>query len=86
MTNQYSRKNCLLVDGVEEKNDEDTDQKIINIVKNDLGEEITIHNIYRTHRLGKRKLMFHDPLLLNLQVTTFAKEFLKLKRNLKEKL
>ena len=28
----------------------------------------------------------YDPLLLNLQGTTFALEFLKLKRNLKEKL
>ena len=42
---QYSRRNCLLVHGVEEKNNEDTDQEIINIVKNDLGEEITIHDI-----------------------------------------
>ena len=42
---QYSRRNCLLVHGVEEKNNEDTDQEIINIVKNDLGEEITIHEI-----------------------------------------
>ena len=30
--------------------------------------------------------MFRDPLLLNLQGITFAVEFLKLKRNLKEKL
>ena len=29
--------------------------------------------------------MFHDPLLLRLQGTTFAIGFLKLKRNLKEK-
>ena len=53
---QYSRRNCLLVHGVEEKNNEDTDQEIINIVKNDLGEEITIHDIDRTHCLGKWKL------------------------------
>ena len=50
---QYSRRNCLLVYGLEEKNNEDTDQEIINIVKNDLAEEITIHDIDRTHRLGK---------------------------------
>ena len=41
---------------MEERNNEDTDQGIINIVKNDLREEITIHDIDRTHRLGKRKL------------------------------
>ena len=30
---QYSRRNCLLVHGVEEKNNEDTDQEIISIIK-----------------------------------------------------
>ena len=34
---QYSRRNCLLVHRVEEKNNEDTDKEITNIVKNDLG-------------------------------------------------
>ena len=29
---------------------------IINIVKNDLGEKITIHDIDRIHLFGKRKL------------------------------
>ena len=53
---QYSRRNCLLVHGMEENNNEDTDQEIINIVKNDLGEKIIIHDIGRTHHLGKRKL------------------------------
>ena len=53
---QYSRRDFLLVHGVEKKNNEDIDQEIINIVKNDLGEEITIHDIDRTHLLGKRKL------------------------------
>ena len=38
------------------KINEDTDQAVINIVKNDLGEEITIHNIDMTNRFGKRKL------------------------------
>ena len=42
--------------GVDEKNSENTDQAIINSVRNDLGEEITIHDIDSTHRLGKHKL------------------------------
>ena len=45
---QYSRRNCLFVHGVDEKNNEDTDQAIINIVRNGLGEEISIHDIDRT--------------------------------------
>ena len=67
---QYSRRNCLLVYGMEENNNEDTDQEIINIVKNDLGEEITIHDIDRTHRLGKRKLDNNvpRPIIVKLKV------------------
>ena len=52
---QYSRRNCLLAHGMEEKNNKDMDQEIISIVKNDLGQEITIHDIDRTHCLGKKK-------------------------------
>ena len=85
---QYSIRNCLLVHGVKEKDNAGTDQEIIKIVKNELGEEITIHDIDRTHHLGKRKLDNNvpRPIVLNLQGTTFAIEFLKVKRNLKEKL
>ena len=68
---QYSRRNCLLVHGVEEKNNEDTDQEIINIVKNDLGEEITIHDIDRTHRLGKRKLDNNVPRPIIVKFTRY---------------
>ena len=50
---QYSGRNCLLLHGVDEKN---TDKAIINLIKNNLGEEIAIYNIDRTHRLAKRKL------------------------------
>ena len=54
---------------MEENNNEDTDQEIINIVKNDLGEEIIIHVIDRTHRLGKRKLDNNAPRLIVVKFT-----------------
>ena len=68
---QYSRRNCLLVHGLEEKNNEDTDQEIINITKNDLAEEITIHDIDRTHRLGKRKLDNNVPRPIIVKFTRY---------------
>ena len=43
---------------------------LIKIVKNDLGEEINIHDIDRTHRLGKRKL---DNNVLRSIIVTFAR-------------
>ena len=84
---QYSRRNCLLVHGVEEKNNEDTDQEIINIVKNDLGEEITIHDIDRTHRLGKRKLDNNvpRPIIVKLTRNSVCHRFFKTKKKLKGK-
>ena len=50
---QHSRRNCLLMHGVDGKNDEYTNQAIINIIKNYMGEEITIYDIHKTHLLGK---------------------------------
>ena len=68
---QYSRRNYLLVHGVEEKSNEDTEQEFINIVKNDLEEEITIHDIDRTHRLGKRKLENNVPRPIIVKFTRY---------------
>ena len=84
---QYSRRNCLLVHGVEEKNNEDTDQEIINIVKNDLGEEITIHDIDRTHRLGKRKLdnNVSRPIIVKFTRYNVRNRIFKTKKKLKGK-
>ena len=45
---QHWRKNCLFEHGVDEKNNDDTNQSIINIMKEEMGEDITIHDIDRT--------------------------------------
>ena len=85
---QYSRRNFLLAHGVEEQNNEDMDQENINIVKNGLGEEITVHDIDRTHRLGKRKLDNNIPRPIIIKFTRYnvRNRILKLKRNLMEKM
>ena len=64
-----------------------TDREIINIVKNDLGEEITIHDIDRTHRLGKRKLDNNVPRPIIVKFTrhNFHNKIFKTKKKLKEK-
>ena len=84
---QYSRRNCLLVHGVEEKYNEDTDQEIINIVKNDLGEETTIHDIDRTHRLGKLNLDNNVPRAIIVKFTRYnvRNKIFKTKEKLKGK-
>ena len=67
------------------KNNEDIDQEIINIVKNDLGEEITIHDIDRTHRLGKRKLDNNVPWPIIVTRYNVRNRIFKTKKKLKWK-
>ena len=79
---QYSRRNCLLVHGADENNNKDTDQPDTNIIKNDLGEEITINDINKRNRLGKRRLDNNVPRpIINKFVSeTFVIGFSNLKK------
>ena len=52
---QYSRRNCLLVHGIEEKDGEQTDKVIIDTVVEKMNIAITSNDLDRSHRIGKRK-------------------------------
>ena len=52
---QYSRSNCLLIHGVEENSNEDTDKLVLNIINNDLEIDLTKITIDCTHRIGDPK-------------------------------
>ena len=52
---QYSRRNCLLIHGVEENCNEDTDKFVLNIINNDLGIDLTEVAIDRTNRIEDPK-------------------------------
>ena len=64
-----------------------TDREIINIVKNDLEDEITIHDIDRTHRSGKRKLDNNvlRPIIVKFTRYNFHNRIFKTKKKFKEK-
>ena len=53
---QYSRRNCLLVHGINELDNEDTDNLVIKNIKDLMNEEIVVTDIDRSHRLGKKKV------------------------------
>ena len=46
---QYSRRNCLLIHGLPELKNENTDELIIDTIKGKMGEEIIKDEIYRSH-------------------------------------
>lgn len=53
---QYSRRNCLLLHGIPEKQGEDTDALVLEEAQNILSrQDITIRDIDRSHRVGPRR-------------------------------
>ena len=58
---QYSRRSCLLIHGIDEGNQENTNEVVINVLKKEMNEEITHLDIDRSHYLGNRKLYKRKP-------------------------
>ena len=58
---QYSRRNCLVLHGVNESNDENTNEIIIKTFSEELGVEIKEDDLDRSHRLGKPKRKDNKP-------------------------
>ena len=49
---QYSRRNCILIHGVKEIQNEDTNEVVINKIKSEMDLDISPGDIDRTHRIG----------------------------------
>ena len=52
---QYSRRNCLILGGYEEKKQENTDSIVQDTIREKLKVELTLDDIERTHRSGGRR-------------------------------
>ena len=50
---QYSRRNCLIVHGVEEQEQENTDNIVLNVIKEHLDMELSVKDLDRSHKIGK---------------------------------
>ena len=50
---QYTRRNCLLLHGVKEEKNEDTDQLAVDIMNKDVDVEISEKDLDRSQQLGK---------------------------------
>ena len=58
---QYSRRNCLVLYGANESNDENTNEILIKTFFEELGIEIKEDDLDRSHRLGKPKRKDNKP-------------------------
>ena len=64
---QYSRRNCLLLHGIEETKGEDTDNIVLEVFNDDMGLNISKSDLDRSHRIGNPKQKKnHDQSSLNL--------------------
>lgn len=52
---QYSRRNNLRIFGIKEDSGENVQEKVLNVISNQLGLPITIMHIDRCHRVGKQQ-------------------------------
>ena len=81
---QYSRRTCLLVHGVKETKDENTDNVVMDVIESKLNVELSQNDIGRTHRLG-RKTNGEKPRPLIVRFATYRprKKVFDSKRKLK---
>ena len=52
---QKSRTQCLLIHGIDESEGENTDELCISVVNNEVGVELSLSDIERSHRIGPKK-------------------------------
>lgn len=84
---QYSRRNCLLLHGVREDDDENTDEIILSTIATEIGINITEQDIDRTHRLGRpnRRDGKPRPIIVKFSRYNVRNKVYQYKRNLKGK-
>ena len=61
---QYSRRNCLLIHGIEEDQVEVTDDIVVNMLQDKLELEISKKDIDRSHRIGKQSPRKKRPIIV----------------------
>lgn len=79
---QYQRRQCLRVFGVEEGADEDTDVKAIEIARK-IGVDLSIEDIDRSHRIGVRNNDRPRPIIIKFVSYRKRSEVFHSKKNLK---
>lgn len=80
---QYSRRNCLRVFGIEELPNENTDDAITSLASNYLGFNLDVSEIDRSHRIGKKEQGKPRAIIVKFQNYKARERCLKNRRKLK---
>ena len=82
---QYTRRNCLLIHGIKEEENENTDDLVIQTIKEDLHEDITQLDLDRSHRIGKASPGKARPIIVKFTSYNVRSKVFGNKRKLKGK-
>ena len=84
---QFSRRNCLIFNGIQEQEDshENTDLIVVNICRKNLGINLSRGDLDRTHRLGGKRFSTDKPRLTIVKFVNYhdRDDVFKSKRKLK---
>ena len=82
---QYSRRNCLRISGVKEETNESTDDIVMKIAS-DIGSDIQLENIDRSHRIGNPNRRGDKPreIIVKFTAYRYRSKFYKQRTRLKE--
>lgn len=80
---QYSRRNCLLIHNIPENKDENTDDTVIKIIGEKVGEPVCLEDLDRTHRLGPPKTNKNRPIIVKFSRYHTRNRVFKKKKQLK---
>ena len=83
---QYSRRNCLLTHGIEERRQKVTDELVIQTIKSEMNIDTNLKDIDRTHRIGVKTETNRQT--KNMQFTRYSErnKILNSKKRLKTKI
>ena len=68
---QYSHRNCLLIDGLTEIKTEVTDEMVLGVINNKLNIEMSQISIDKSHTLGKQKGPGPKPQAITIKLTQY---------------
>ena len=81
---QYSRQTNILIHGCDEENRENTDEKVCNIIQNNLNlTSVTLNEVARTHRLGPKQDGKKRPIIVKFTSHRYKKMVFDKKKMLK---
>ena len=80
---QYSRRNCLRITGIPEKQNEDTNNIILRMADEKLQTPLSVQDIDRSHRIGNPNTKGHRPIIVKFTNYSARSRFIMSRRKLK---